>query len=475
MKKRFFIGSFLFIFTALNLFSADWYVCVGSFKNPENSKKRCLELNNYNIPTFVGAEKLDNGETLYRVYIDSEFPTKDSAVAFRNEISKKDELKSLGETKFWFKQYTGPKDRYIFIKSGGETVVVEKEVIKEVIKEVPVEVEKIVEKEVIKEVIVEKYINVPAEPEEPEAPPIPEHSEETPFSVLIHSYSDEQSAISAQKRLETKEIDTYIVKEYDENSRFSFNIHSGAFTTQEEAEDLVTQLKEKGITEANITDYFELKDNIEKYEELEANGEIEFEEESDVYPSILTEAVTILLDYFPVNSDYEFEEFHAIDLDNKRELEEPITYSDITNAVSLSPDSIHAVCSAVYKDSLYGGNKAFIYTAIGDENTFVSLDDITGLALTLTIMDYKLDCKISPKKGNYIIQGVSKEQDYVIYIRLDNFTGKDFETYLQKIQSGEEISVYPQLRKTLFILPDENPETDDLFTEFNLTVVNNDK
>jgi len=412
MKKLF---TSILISLTLSCFASDWYVCVGSFKNPENSKKRCQQMSERNISTFVGEEKLANGETLYRVFIDSEFQTKNDAVKFRDEIAKKEELKGIEKTNFWFTQFKGTKNKYVFVNTGKEKIV-EKEVVKEVIKEVPVEVpvEKIVEKEVIKEVPVEKIVEK-------------EVIKEVPVEKII-----EKEVI--------KEVPVKVTE------------------SEPAIEETPVADSEPVVKSAPVTVPKSL---------------ITFDYGKTTYPELLNEYVTDLLDFFPVDSQLQLEEFQLIDLNNKRPTLESITYSDITDFLSETPDSIQSVCKAVYKDSL-NTKKAVIYSALGEENTFVSLEKIDGIPLTLTINFYDLNCKITSSEEGYTIHGVSEENDFVIYMKLVDFTGEDFESFLKNIQSNEDLSVYAQLRKTLFVLPDENPEISRTFTEFVLKRVPQD-
>ena len=61
-------------------------------------------------------------------------------------------------------------------------------------------------------------------------------TEELPYSVFLERYKEESRAENAESRLEAQGIDSYIVKKYDDETLMSFDLHSGAFSSEEEAE-----------------------------------------------------------------------------------------------------------------------------------------------------------------------------------------------------------------------------------------------
>lgn len=209
-KKLF--ACLMMLFSSVVAFAEEWYVCAGSFGKEENAKNRCELLDEKGLASFEGVAQI-SGKTFYRVFIDKAFDTEAKAVAYRNQLSRDENLAKIDRSNFWCIRYSGAKNRYVFVKTGKETVrevVKEVPVVKEVVKEVPVEKEVIKEvpviKEVIKEVPVEKIVyrdaptpekteepkeeektaeETPVEPESPESPaeePAPETpaEEETP-------------------------------------------------------------------------------------------------------------------------------------------------------------------------------------------------------------------------------------------------------------------------------------------------------
>lgn len=183
--KKLFI-CLMILFSSAVVFAEEWFVCAGSFSKEENAKNRCELLDEKGLATFEGVVQV-KGKTFYRVFIDKSFETESKAVAYRNQLSRDENLSKIDRSNFWCVRYSGAKNRYVFIKTGKETVkevIKEVPVVKEVVKEVPVEKEVIkevpVEKEVIKEVPVIKEVikEVPVEKIVYRDAPAPEKTEE---------------------------------------------------------------------------------------------------------------------------------------------------------------------------------------------------------------------------------------------------------------------------------------------------------
>lgn len=172
----------MMLFSSAIVFAEEWYVCAGSFSKEENAKDRCQILDEKGLASFEGVVQV-KGKTLYRVFIDKAFDTEGKAVAYRNQLSRDENLAKIDRSNFWCVRYSGAKNRYVFVKTGKE-IIKEVPVVKEVVKEVPVEKEVIkevpVEKEVIKEVPVIKEVikEVPVEKIVYRDAPAPEKTEE---------------------------------------------------------------------------------------------------------------------------------------------------------------------------------------------------------------------------------------------------------------------------------------------------------
>ncbi len=251
MCKKIFL-SVIFFISAAFVFSEDWYVVLGSFKNEQNAVERVKLLDGEGIKTFIGKAN-QNNRTLYRVFYDEGFSKSSLAVKTQKNLEKKSVVSHL-ETPLWCTKYSGEHIKYVFVNSGeARTIIkevpvekiVEKEVIKEVpvevvrevIKEVPVEkivekevikevpVEKIIEKEVVKEVIKEVPVEVEKEPEpEVEEPEIAEPEVEEPEpeteepEVSEPEPEIEESAIEAEPEVENTDVSETDVEADEESS-----------------------------------------------------------------------------------------------------------------------------------------------------------------------------------------------------------------------------------------------------------------
>ena len=65
-SKRIFIFSCLFLLFVNCLFSQEWYVCLSSFKNPDNAKNFAVLLTQNDFPAWVFKTPTEKGD-FYRV------------------------------------------------------------------------------------------------------------------------------------------------------------------------------------------------------------------------------------------------------------------------------------------------------------------------------------------------------------------------------------------------------------------------
>lgn len=512
--KNFILILVLFGFIS-TCFANDWYVCTGSFSKKENAIERVKILYSHDLSCFIGTSLTNDNKTLHRVFIDKEFNSFAEADSYRNELSKNNEISKIDKTNFWCIQYTGSKDRFFFIeKEIIKEVPVEKIVEKEVIKEIPVE--RIIEKEVIKEipveVIVEKEVikEIPAEInveknveeslkksekiiEDKKSSPkaitetVDENqnsdeiklevnteenesivSEDYPYSVLIHSYKEQQKAEKDQKRLKEEEIDSYILKEYDEKTLFSFDLHSGAFESEEEAEEHAKIIESKGIIEPQISDFNEIKDKIEKYNEIVTENEVKTHFGKTEYPGMLNSFVVDFLEYFPVNKDLDITNLYVSDIYNRQLVEEDFDYDDYSSTYVEDFDSLKTIGYATYVDPLFD-KKIFVYAALGENQTFVDLDEFEGIDISLYLNEDEIRCKLNPEDDLFTLYGKNESNDYFLYMKFLNFDTEGLMKCLDAIEQNENLTVYSQLRRTLFIQSDSK---DRMFISFRFEKLN---
>ena len=209
-KKAFFIFVLFSVFSFNCLFCEDWFVCLGSFKVKQNAENRVTQLSKNNIQAFVYETQAD-GQTLYRVLLDEPFSDRNAARNQKNKLSNNAVINALGINGLWICS----AERDVPAEPAPAPLVVLQENKTE---EIPI-------------------------------------SEEKPYSVLVRSYKEEYAAENTKDRLVEDDIDAYVLGKFDEKELFSFDVHAGAFSSEEETEDLIEKLEEKGIEDVEIKGY----------------------------------------------------------------------------------------------------------------------------------------------------------------------------------------------------------------------------
>lgn len=137
---------------------------------------------------------------------------------------------------------------------------------------------------------------------------------------------------------------------------------------------------------------------------------------------------------------------------------------DIVNDYLNGKSNVHAASLAKYKDDLFN-KKVSIFIAVGDEDCFVRENVSDGNNMQLAIVDDLLDCVVSANDDNYILNGVNKNGSMNVIMIGEDFTENQFVAFVNNISSDSSLLVYPQLRKTLLVLPEKRdfPERDFLY------------
>lgn len=130
MKKS--LSIMVVLFLSMSVFAADWYICMGSFKNPEKAKARADFFNENGFSVFITELKKSEDESLYRILYSEKFKDKNDAKYRRDELLQFSKIKELGLSDIWYCEFEGKKFE-------DEKQV---EVVKEIVKEVPREPEK---------------------------------------------------------------------------------------------------------------------------------------------------------------------------------------------------------------------------------------------------------------------------------------------------------------------------------------------
>lgn len=457
MKK--FVSVFL-LFGLLSFLGAEEiFVCVGSFKNPKNAENLVKNLEDLGAESFIFETQLDN-QTLFRVLLSDSFDSKEEARKFRNSVEDADFAQKLNLSGFWICQAKKPLSEKTTNEPLAEPALK-------------------FELEPAKPIILEENKNeIPV-------------SEEKPYSVLVHSYKEEQSAENGKKRLKEKEIDSFILKTFDEKSYFSFDLHSGAFDSPEEAEPLQEKLEELGIEDTKIADYREEKEKIQKYDEIIKSQPVAYDFGNVEIPDTYSVPVATIIRQFPINKNFTLENLMIFDFDNLRSAKEKLPSLEDVSDIIGGGENLHAVSIAFYKDDLFNKNvKIFVFS--GEENTLPDIlelkkdfnegvsskedvaagedSDFKVRDMQFQLKDGILNSLVFNSDNDYIFFGVNEKRDLAVLMATEDFSESQFEDFLNNFESDSSLLIYPQIRRTLLVLP-KKTETERKFLSFTLEEV----
>ena len=417
LKKSLSCFVFLFVFSSFYVFCQDWFVCLGSFSIRDNAEKRVEELGEKNISSFIYETEVA-GQDLYRVLFDRAFDDRDAARSARNKIAKSSAIKSLGISGLW-------------ICVGEKSVPIAKRRVPAIKRKVPATA--------LQE---NKSATIPL-------------SQEKPYSVLVRSYKEKYAAENARDRLLEDEIDAYVLGMYDDTSLFKFDLHAGAFSDKDETKDLIAKLEEKGIDGLETSDYNEISDSVEKYDQMVKSRPVVFDSVEGPIPNTIPFEVKNCIKEFPLNKNFQIDRVVILDFDNINDQnffsKQLKFFADFNTATS----SVHAASFSLYRDELLG-KEVKVFIAQGDMGQFAPSDYEKE---TDIVCDYKisggiLKSKLYENENGIYLFGSSDDGLLRIEMIADNFTMEEFKGFMETSYSDSDMLVYPQLRKSLRILPE---------------------
>lgn len=132
-------------------------------------------------------------------------------------------------------------------------------------------------------------------------------------------------------------------------------------------------------------------------------------------------------------------------------------------------DNIHAASLAIYKDDLFDKSVS-IFIAVGDDGTFTQ-KNATG-EMKLAIVDDILNCNVNKDDdGNYTLFATNSTNNMYVVMLANDFTQNQFDAFINNVSNDSSLLVYPQLRKTLLVLPEKNDTLQRDFLYFDLSRV----
>ena len=511
MKKSFkcFLSLFLLNLVLMgSVFAEGYHVCVASYQKLANAQEMVQKLEKQSISAIISESKSKN-QTLYRVLLAKEFKKIEDARKYRDEVQKYSFGKTLNLKDFWVcksekivsksssapvakpapapKKVTQPKPapKKETPKPQPKNAEPKPEPISEpAVKNVEVEPEPLPEPEPIPEVPAPAK-NVEPAPEPAPVIIVPKEepisleknekavlSEKTPYSVLVRSYKFNQFAENDCNRLKELGFDAYLLNTFDEKSFFAFNIHVGAFETREEAEIVKNQFADAGIPGTEVSDYNEIKPSIEKYDEIISTKKVTFNDGRSDLPSSIPTPVEKLVKQFPVNKDFPIQEVTILDYDNYLAcVEKPELNSSILNEI-IGKESVYSALQATYRDELYRKQvNAFLLNAESfafEENGKEPIEK-----LQLGSGNGTFDSELYQNGTEFVLCGKNESEKVFVRLSTKDFSKEEFVEFLIDSFNDSDLSLYPQLRRTFFVLPNATGTPRD-FVYFNFKKVGDD-
>lgn len=503
MKKsfKFLLSLLLLSFFVSGLFAEGYHVCLASYQKLSNAQEMVRKLENQSLSAFINENKVKN-KTYYRVLLSKEFKKIEDARKYRDEVSKYSFVKELKLKDFWVCK----ADKNLAPKSDVPAPAPKKEV-KIVPAPAPVPKPQPKPVEIKPEPKIEPIPEPPVKNIEPEPAPIPEPeplpapepapiepiivnnetaesnvldknekavlSEKTPYSVLVRSYKYSQFAENDSARLKELGFDSYLLNTFDDTSFFAFNIHVGAFETREEAETLKNQFTDAGILGTEISDYNEIKPKIEKYDEIITSKNVTFDDGRTDLPTVIPASTEKLVSHFPANKDFQIKEISILDYDNYLTSgSKPDINSPILDYIGESA-AVHSALLATYRDELYQ-KEVTVFLTNADNFAFNEGVEPSGEKIQLTSSKGNLESDLYEKDGELVLCGVNSAENVYVRMQTKDFIKEEFTSFLNESFTDSNLSLYPQLRRTLFVLPDQNTAAARGFISFNLKNVGDD-
>lgn len=471
MMKRLAVFFTILFVLVCNLSAKVWFVCAGSFAKYESAEERCQILSEEGYDCFIEAARKDDGSKIYRVFFLDDLFLRDEVRERKDQLKKADVIVKNGWTDLWICEADLPAEdsKNVFKATKAPAEIPSEKEQKEPVVELlpPVVSDKSViafepEKTVVQaqvQKIPETKIVIPEEPVVLESNAEVPISGENPYSVLVRSYREEEKAVNDRERLKSLDIYAYVLKKYDDSSFFKFDLHAGAFKTEDEAEDYQDVLEEKGITDTEIADYEDFVEDLAKYDEVVAKEEVTLNTGAYVLPELISENVRKNISQFPINRDFQIVEATIVDNKNLKESELDLSdeIGDVPSDI-FDLDDIDSFSYVKYRDELFDKElKIYIFQS---ENEIPGIEDFYDYKIEESLRkDFRTNYGIlhsfilSEYEDEVFLFGYSDDKKMGILMSAENFSEKAFEAFMECSYSDSSLLVYPQIRRTLYVLP----------------------
>lgn len=537
MNKAFkkFILVLSFCLFSLPVFSDAFYVCIGSFQKKDNAKNLAYSLTSEGVPSFVLEAQTKKG-LFYRVLLVESFKKVNDAVIKRNSFLKTAVAKKYRINSGWIcsvptnlknvpvietpsKQETSKPKVEKSENKKTETKKPEQEIkkpepeVKPQIKE-PVEVkpEPVVEEPVIPEApvieepAVEEPVIIEPAPEEPVViePPVevekPAEKEEEkpqvvvnldeepsavlssneaitnekkPYSVLVSSYKEQTRAERYMRRLLKQDINAYVVKTYDEENLFTFDVHAGVFETEEETKELQEKLEEIGITDTKVSKYDDFSEKMNNYNRMVEEKRISTFDGAATIPTVFNKQVENCINLFPVNDTKQIIALSVFDYYNIRNTGGAIEQFESLDDFVVYGYRSKAAILAMYHDD-FNNKSTAVYMEYNDDSIYSDVEIPEGETQTFSAKGETYTCTLWQDGSDYKLIG--RNANNSILIKITGF-GSDKTAFLDFLNGSFNdvlLTSDSQVKRSLLLLPDDNLQVFRNFTAFMLYQVESD-
>ena len=393
-----------------------WYVCLGSFTSADNARQFSAVLTKRGLPNAVSVHKAA-GKTLYRVLYDKPFERRDEARIFRGGLLDDSRVRLLRLSGLWICE----------ANPGGEKTATGEVLQKNDGTTLPV-------------------------------------SEEKPYSLKVRSYKEEHPAQQSSERLRANNIDAYVVKTYDDDAYFSFDVHAGAFATPDESAETADALAALGIGDTELSDYADIKEKMLRYDAVVQQDNVVFETAENATLPEFSEAVRTCLANLPVNKNFLIESITIADFET---LARADSGKWLGSFKELSQETgADALAKAVYRDDLFG--KRVEVCVMERAAHFADFPGESTVQFALPGNDV-LYATVASDGNVRTISGMNADTTLVVKIDAYDFSEDEFSAFMHNAWSDSATVIYPQLRKSLCVLPKKAAGRD--FAAFTLSRV----
>lgn len=406
MKTRKHILRAALLFFALFSASAgDWYVCLGSFRVAANAEQFSAVLGENRLPNAVTVHG-SGTDVLYRVVYDRPFEHRDEARIFLAGLRKDKRIRKLRIPELWICETDPAENAVVSAVPQGE----------------------VLQKNEEESLLV---------------------SEEKPWSLRVRSYKEEHPAQQSSERLCEKDIAAYVIKTYDDDAYFSFDVHVGAFASPEECAQMEQTLAALGIDDVTRSNYNDIKEKMRRYDEVVQQDDVVFETAENATMPEFSGAVRKCLSNLPANRHFLIESFTIVDFETLATVGSG-TYDRFR---ALAPaGGLRALSKAVYFDDLF--RKRVEVSVAEPAEPFFGTDFPGDKSAQFSLPDGSvLHASISSNGTVRTLEGVNAERTLLVKIDAYDFSDDDFSEFMQNAWSDSATVLYPQLRKSLCVLP----------------------